>query len=103
MRIKNFEKGVTLAPQLLSTPSKMLYDEINIERNITYGIILKEIKDLGYTNFIYELEYRLMEDENINEILLSIIHRDCETKSTIGYHYSVLYHYLGQDLLNLFI
>lgn len=104
MKIKNFKNGtLELVPELLKTPSKIFDNEINIERNITYDIIIGEISDLNNNKFMHELEYRLMDNENINDILLSIINRNFETKSTLGYHRTILNHYLGQDLLNLFI
>ena len=107
MRIKNFknttiERKLEVVPQLLKIPSKILNNEIDIERNITYNKIIDELSDLNYNKLRCELEYRLMDDENINDILLSIITRDSETKSTIGYHANILNYYLEQDLLNLF-
>lgn len=78
------------------------WEEIEIERGITYDAILKDLSDLNYKHYIKELEYRLDDGENLNEIFFSIITKNKDTKSTIGYHQSIIQHYLNQDFRKLF-
>jgi hypothetical protein len=78
--------------------SLTFWDE-RIDRCITYNIIIDEMTELGYEDYKRELEYRLDEGENINEILMSIITRN---KPTLGYHKGTVQLYMDQDFMNLF-
>jgi len=78
------------------------WDENEIERGITYDSILTDLKDLKYNHYITELERKLNNGENINQILISIITKNKDTKSTIGYHKNTIQHYLNQDFIKLF-
>jgi len=78
------------------------WDENEIERGITYDSILQDLTDLNYSHYISELDYRLNDGENINEVLISIITKNKDTKSTIGYHQNIIQHYLNQDFMKLF-
>lgn len=78
------------------------WDENEIERDITYRKILEDLQDLSYNHYINEFEYRFNDGENINDILISIITRNIETKSTIGYHKETIQSYLNQDFMKLF-
>ena len=68
-------------------------DENEIERGITYDSILTDLKDLKYNHYITELERKLNNGENINQILISIITKNKDTKSTIGYHKNTIQHF----------
>jgi len=78
------------------------WDENEIERGIIYDKILKDLEDLNYTECIIELENKLNNGDNINDILISIITKNDDTKSTLGYHQNIIQHYLNQDFIKLF-
>lgn len=111
MRIKNYKaaaadrfdlvdaQGLGIKPSELS---EMFHNENNIERWITYNIIIEDIMEMDY-HYRKELKERLSSDENINEILLTIINTSKETKQMIGYHKAILKGYLDEDLLKEFI
>jgi hypothetical protein len=73
-----------------------------IDRCITYNAIIDEMTELAYVTYISELKYRLDDNENINDILMSIVTRNKTLKSTLGYHRGVLQMYMDQDFMNLF-
>ena len=107
MKVKNYDN--TLIERIYSNKvTRNLKNDLlttlesEIERDITYNKIIADIQDLGYDNYWHELQYRLAIDEDINKVLMSIITRSSETKSTIGYHKNTIQHYLDQDLMNLF-
>ena len=81
--------------------SLTFWDEI-IDRGITYDIIYNEMTDLGYDTYKSELKYRLDDNEDINDIFLSIITRNEMVESTLGYHQGALQMYLDEDIMKLF-
>jgi len=108
VRIKNYKNTASelltldAVPKMQKAPSKIIHNDKYVERSITYEKVIDEIMELGYHTDM-TLEYRLLEGENINELLLSIINKNSETKSTVGYHTSTLKCYLDEDLLERFI
>jgi len=107
--VKGKNYGITLSNEDFSykvtnnfrNNSLTFWDE-SIDRCITYNTIMDEMTELGYGTYKCELKYRLNNDENINEILMSIITRNKMLKSTLGYHRGVIQMYLDQDFMNLF-
>ena len=105
MRINNYYNaliGKNPVKDSLKIDTLTYWDENEIERAITYDAILQDLRDLNYNHYIVELEYNLDDGGNINEVLMSIITRNSDTKSTLGYHRNTIQHYLNQDFLSLF-
>lgn len=108
MKVKN--NDTTLSGNGFSTKvtrnfnksSLTFWDDTEIERIITYNAIIEDLIDLDYTFYYDELLERVQMDESINEVLIDIIDKNSETKSTLSYHKSTLQHYLDQDIMNLF-
>jgi len=82
--------------------SLTFWDDTEIERIITYNAIIEDLIDLDYLDYYQEIQDNFHEDESINEILMSVITRNSETLSTLGYHKGTIQHYLDQDIMDLF-
>ena len=85
-----------------SSSINKFYSNIEIERMITYNEILGEFIDLGYQNLYDEFESRLINGEDPNIILESILIRD-ENKPTLGYLLAIIQYYIDSDITKMFI
>jgi hypothetical protein len=72
---------------------------INFERWITYNEIISQLIDLDYMDFYYEMDNRIKHGECPNEVIKSIINKNNEIKSVMGYHLEVIQHYLDDDFM----
>jgi len=107
VRIKNYDTTLFddeysyKVKNIFKNNSLTFWDD-KIDRCITYNTIYDEMVELDYGFYISELKYRLDNDENINDIFLSIITRNKIIKSTLGYHRGTIQMYLDQDFMDLF-
>lgn len=85
-----------------SSSINKLYSNIEIERMITYNDILGEFIDLGYQELYDEFEVRICTGECPNIVLESIITKNDEIKSTMGYLLSQVIYFIDKDLMKLF-
>jgi hypothetical protein len=86
-----------------SSSINKFYSNIEIDRIITYNEILGEFIDLGYSDLYNEFEVRICNGENPNLILESIISRNDENQSTLGYLLGVIRYYIDKDITKLFL
>ena len=77
--------------------------DLDIDRLIIYNEIVTQIIDLGYNNYYNEIESRVTKGEDPNEVIKSILIRNDETKSTIGYHLNIIQHFIDVDFMKRFI
>lgn len=108
MRVKNYNFATVedrfsgrLHHAFISGPIKHKLD-IDFDRWIIYNEIIEQIDDLGYKDLHYELEDRVKNNEDVNEVFKSIINRNSDTKSTIGYHLNTIQHYIDEDFIKMF-
>ena len=78
------------------------YSNIEVERMITYNEVLGEFIDLGYHDLYDEFEIRLINGENPNIILESILIRD-ENQPTLGYLLAMIQYYIDSDITKMFL
>lgn len=79
-----------------------LYSDIEIDRLITYNEILGDFIDLGYGDLYDEFEFRLCSGECPNKIIESIITRNEEYFSTMGYILGHITYFIDKDLMIYF-
>ena len=85
-----------------SSSINKFYSNIEIDRMITYNEVLGEFIDLGYQDLYNEFEDRLIDGENPNVILESILIRQ-ENKSTLGYLLAIVQYYIDSDITKMFL
>ena len=78
------------------------YSNIEIDRMITYNEILGEFIDIGRQDLYNEFEIRIIDGENPNIILESILKRE-ENQPTLGYLLSIIDYYIDVDITKMFI
>ena len=79
-----------------------LYSDIEIDRIIVYNEILGEFIDLGYQELYNEFESRIWLGECPNIILKSLITRNDEYKSTLGYLLNQIDYFIDKDFMEFF-
>lgn len=77
-------------------------DDNNIERWEIYNAIMVELLNLQKMGYFEEAKYRLTGGENPNKVMLDIIDRDCETKSSLNGYKSKLNHFIDLDIIKKF-
>lgn len=85
-----------------SSSINKFYNNLEIDRLITYNEVLGEFIDLGYQDLYDEFENRLINGENPNYILESILIRK-ENQPTIGYLLAIIQYYIDSDITKMFI
>lgn len=85
-----------------SSSINKIYSNIEIDRMITYNEVLGEFIDLGNYDLYEEFETRLINGENPNVILESILIRD-ENKPTLGYLLATVQYYIDSDITKMFV
>jgi len=78
-----------------------IYDDIEIERLLTYNEVLGEFIDLGYDDLYHEFEYRICDGESPNEVLVELIKRD-DYALTMGYLLGHLEYFVDKDYMKYF-
>jgi hypothetical protein len=81
--------------------SSSLTKHLNIDFNrwITYNEIIGQLIDLDYMDFYDEMDGRIKKGENPNEVIKTILNRNDEIKSMMGYHLGVIQHYIDEDFI----
>lgn len=77
-------------------------DEETIERWYTYETIMSELISLNKINLFEEIKYKLTGGEDPNEIILDIISKDKDIKTTLWVYIRKLKAYKNEDLLKRF-
>ena len=79
-----------------------LHSNIEIERLITYNEVLGDFITLGYCNLYNEFEERVCLGECPNTIIVSLINRDSEYISTMGYLLEQINYFIDKDIMKYF-
>jgi hypothetical protein len=79
-----------------------IYSNLDIERLITYNEILGEFINLGYGDLYDEFEYRICYSECPNIVLVSLMNRNEEVESTMGYLLNKINYFIDKDFMILF-
>ena len=77
------------------------YSNIEVDRMITYNEILGEFIDIGRKDLYDEFERGIIDGENPNILLESILKRN-ENKPTLGYLLSIIEYYIDIDIIKMF-
>lgn len=79
-----------------------LFTDIEIDRMIIYNEVLGEFIDLGYVDLYNEFETRICLGECPNVILESLITKNAEYESTLGYLLNQINYFIDKDIMKLF-
>jgi hypothetical protein len=90
-------------PTFFNKHSLRFLDDSIAEREIIYNEILIELQELEYNVSYRTLRNMLRNYDNPNDFIKGVITRNSDTKSTLGHRLNIIEHYIGQDLMNLFL
>lgn len=74
-------------------------DEQSEEQWEIYNQIMIELVNLNKLNYFEEVKYRIIDGENINDVMFEIINKDFETKSMLNIYEERIRYFQNYELM----